>query len=394
MSLYVETAKQILRTFHANNFEAYFVGGFVRDTLLGRSCEDIDITTSATPNQVIALFDDVKRTGRKFGGVTILMGGFSYEVTTYRLESEYHNHRHPSKVSFSSNLEDDLKRRDFTVNALVMDDNDHIIDLIDGQADLDKRILRTIGDANQRFHEDALRILRAFRFVSKLGFTLAEDTVTAIANNAALVETIAIERVMVELDKTCQEPHQQQAFLYMVETGVHNHLPGLTKGIEFLAKNDINIHPLELFIIGFIFEDIDDRWRFSNRDIRLIYQVMNLHEVTKDDAFNKFVLFSNKLEPCLLANRINVLLGYPDQEQAILRMWDEMPVKDVCDLAFKGQDILELTTLKKRSIIGLVIDDLLYEVIMNNMPNTYDTLKPFALQRVHQLQTEMGEDHE
>lgn len=394
MSKRLEEAKTILRTLKQNNYDAYIVGGFVRDHLLNRSSDDIDITTSATPDEVEILFDKVRHTGQNFGGVTVFVNDHPFEVTTFRKEGAYVNHRYPTNVTFSSTLTDDLVRRDFTVNALVMDENEQIHDLVEGQADLNKKLLRAIGTPSERFHEDALRILRAFRFVSKLGFQLEQTTKDAIHEHRQLVQTVAIERIMQELDKIIRGEHYQQALQAMIETKVHQELYGLAAGIEFLATCDHPIFPLEFFMIAFILGDIDDIWRFSNRDYRLIVQVIQLHEVTKQDQFNKYILFSNKLEPCLIANRINVILGYPDQEDNIKQMWNEMPVKDVCDLAFKGQDILELTTLHKRSIIGLVIDDLLREVIEGTLDNTYEALKPYALQRVAQLQLELGENNE
>jgi len=275
-----------------------------------------------------------------------------------------------------------------------MDEDRKVHDFVGGLKDLEQRVLRAIGDPNQRFEEDALRILRAFRFVGKLGFQLDPDTKAALRLNKHLVSTITIERVMQELDKIVRTDHRKEALQAMIDTGVHEELYGLAQGIEYAATLNQDLEPLELFILSFILNDIDDVWRFSNRDLRLIHQVLNLHEVTKQDQFNTFILFSNKLEPCLITNRMNVLLGYPDQEQHILELWNNMPVKDVCDLAFKGQDILELTTLKTRSVIGLVIDDLLEQVLLGNLPNDYDTLKPFALQRVEQLQKSTGDNHE
>lgn len=390
----LEQAKAILRTLNAHNHDAYIVGGFVRDYILQRPSDDIDITTSALPNEVEALFDNVKHTGKKFGGVTVLIDDHAFEVTTFRKEGQYIQHRYPQDVTFSTNIKEDLVRRDFTVNALIMNENEDITDMIGGKPDIAAKTLRAIGDANARFHEDALRILRAFRFMSKLGFSLEQDTKHAITVHRELVQTVAIERVMQELDKIIRGPHHQIALQAMLDTKVSDYLYGLADGISYLATLDHDIYPLEFFIISFILNDIDDVWRFSNRDRRLIQQVMNLHEVTKEDQFNKYILFSNKLEPCLVANRINVLLGYADQESRILQLWEDMPVKDVCDLTFKGQDILELTTLKKRSIIGLVIDDLLREVLEGTMENNYDTLKPYALRRVRELQQTMGEDNE
>lgn len=394
MSKRLEEAKSILRTLKAHNHDAFLVGGFVRDHIMNRSSDDIDITTSALPEEVEALFQNVKQTGKKFGGVTVVSDDHTFEVTTFRKEGQYVQHRYPEEVTFSTNIEEDLIRRDFTINALIMDENEQITDMVQGLPDIETKTLRAIGDPAKRFHEDALRILRAFRFISKLGFTLEESTKQAITNQRALITTISIERVMQELDKILRGTYRNQALQAMIETGVDAHLYGLQKGISFVASLEEDIYPLEFFILSFILEDIDDIWRFSNRDRRLIQQVMNLHEVTKEDQFNKYILFSNKLEPCLITNRINVLLGYPDQEDYILTLWDEMPVKDVCDLSFKGQDILALTSLKKRSIIGLVIDDLLREVLEGTMENKYDILKPYALRRVRELQQTMGEDNE
>jgi tRNA nucleotidyltransferase (CCA-adding enzyme) len=180
----------------------------------------------------------------------------------------------------------------------------------------------------------------------------------------------------------------------MVDTGVSKELYGIHKGLEYISKQNEYVAPLEVFIISFILGEFNDVWRFSNNQYRLIHQIINLHTVTKDNEFNKYIIFSYKLDPCLLGNRINVLLGFKDQQEFIMELYNDMTVHDVCDLAFKGQDILQLTTLKKRSVISLVIDDLLFNVIMGIMPNEYNVLKEFALKRVEELQKEMGETNE
>lgn len=394
MSEYMNRGKIIIRKLKENGFEAYFVGGYVRDYLLGIESDDIDITTSATPEEVLALFPTAKHTGRNFGGVTVFIEQDSFEVTTFRLEGKYKQHRFPTDVTFSSSIQDDLQRRDFTMNALIMDDTEHVEDYVQGISDIQHKQIRTIGDPSKRFEEDALRILRAFRFVSKLGFDIEKNTLEAISNHKALIQTISIERVMQELEKIITGPYRNKALAYMIQTTVDTVLYGLEQGIQYCQRLDAKLEILEFYIISFILNDIDDVWRFSNHDKRLIYQVITLHEVTKEEPFNKYILFSNKLQPCLLTNHINVLLGYHNQEVEIQTMWNEMPVKDVCDLAFKGQDILELTSLKKRSVIGLVIDDLLFQVIMGIMPNEYEPLKTFAFKRIQELQKEMGEHYE
>lgn len=394
MNEYLENAKQIIKKLKSKGHDAYIVGGYVRDKVIGQQSNDIDITTSATPDEVNQLFDNVKPTGKKFGGVTIIIGDHKYEVTTFRLEGAYKNHRYPKEVTFSKKVYDDLKRRDFTINALYMDEDENIFDEFHGLEDLNGKVIRTINDPLDRFNEDALRILRAFRFVSKLGFDIAFETVEAIKERKHLVKTIKIERVMIELDKIFNGDYQKKAIKYLLETGVSKELYGLHNGLEYISNLKEFIYPIEVFIISDILGELTEDWRFSNTNDRLIRQISNLHEVTKNNEFNKYILFSNKLDPCLLTNRINVLLGYKDQKDFIMQMYHEMPVMDVCDLKFKGQDILALTTMHNRRLIGLIIDDLLHNVIMGNMPNEYEVLKDFSLKRVAELQKEMGDMNE
>lgn len=386
---YISIGKEVLKTLKENGYEAYFVGGFVRDQLLGNVSDDIDITTNALPEQVMECFDNVKNTGAKYGTVTVIIDSFKYEVTTFRFDGVYIDGRRPSEVSFSNNLKDDLERRDFTINAFVMDEEDNVRDFHNGHKDINDKIIRTINNPNKRFSEDALRMLRAFRFVSKLGFDIEEDTLSAISELRKNIKNVSIERIMVELEKIFKGKHRKKALEYMVQTKIHEVLFGLKEGLEFLATVEESISPIEAFIICFIKGEYDEQWRFSNKNLRLIHHVINLQEVTKEGAFNKFIVFSRGAEVCYATNRISVILGYKDQYDLIKKIEDTLIVKDVCDLKFKGQDILQLTTLKKRSIIALVIDDLLYNVIMEIMPNDYEILKKFALKRVEELQRDM-----
>ena len=386
--------RNIIRKLKEAGFVSYFVGGYVRDKLLKIESSDIDITTSATPEEVIALFDNVKETGKKYGSVTVIEEDLKYEVTTFRSDGTYLDNRRPSEVKFSPKIEDDLSRRDFTINAIIMDEEDNITDLFGSVEDLNNRIIKTINNPIDRFNEDSLRMLRAIRFVSKLGFEIEEKTYSAMKDLSHLVKNISIERVMVELDKTFRGKYRNKALKYLINSGMDKQLYGLSSGINFISDLQIELYPLEVFIICFILEDIDDIWRFSNKDIRLIRQVMDLHEVTKEDIFNKFIVYVNGLETCLLANKINIVLGYHDQEMLIRKLDEELPIKDVCDLKFKGQDIIWLTELRKKSWIGRIVDDLKYNVIMGTLPNDYDILKEYALEKVQELILEMGDTHE
>ena len=393
MNEYINRGKQILRHLKQNGYEGYFVGGAVRDYQLGLDFYDIDITTNATPEEVISLFERVKETGKKYGTVTVFLDEYNYEVTTYRFDGEYKDNRRPDGVTYSTNIIDDLSRRDFTMNAMIMDEDEVVYDHFNAKEDLQNKLIRTINNPVDRFNEDALRMLRAFRFVSKLGFDIEEETLRALSECKSLIKNIAIERVMVELDKIIQGPHRNKALQYMKETKFDEELYGIDQGLHFIQTFEDKVSTVEAFIIAFIKGEWDNVWRFSNKQGRLIKQVINLHEVTKEDEFNHFIVFVNSQEVCLLVNKINVLLGYKDQSTLINDIGDNLVVRDVCDLKFKGQDILELTTLKKRSIIALVIDDLLYNVIMGIMPNEYNVLKEFALKRVEELQRE-SDKHE
>ncbi len=392
MNEYINRGKEILRELKANGYEAYFVGGAVRDYLLNLDFKDVDITTNALPEEVMNVFDTVKETGKKYGSVTVILDQFRYEVTTYRFDGEYKDNRRPEEVMYSKKVLDDLSRRDFTMNAIIMDEDEIIYDHFNAKQDLNDRVIRTINDSTKRFSEDALRMLRAFRFVSKLGFDLDDNTLKGIKNCKHLVQNISIERVMIELEKTLVGPYRNKALKYMEDTLFDEELYGIKDGLRYLSTLKQVLSPVESFIICFIKGSWDSSWRFSNKQGRLIKQVMNLHEVTREDSFNEFILFVNTKEVCLLVNKINVLLGYKDQEERVTEIGDNLIVKAVCDLTFKGQDILQLTTLKKRSVIALVIDDLLYNVIMGILPNDYDILKEFALKRVDELQRKSDVD--
>lgn len=193
---------EIISTIEANGFEAFAVGGCVRDTLLQRNPDDWDITTSALPEQVKSMFPRTIDTGIQHGTVTIMIGKTGYEVTTYRIDGEYEDGRHPNSVEFSSKLVDDLKRRDFTINAMAYNNTTHLVDEFHGIDDLNNKIIRCVGNAAERFSEDALRMMRAIRFSAQLGFDIEASTHDAILALAPTISKVSMERVEIELGKT------------------------------------------------------------------------------------------------------------------------------------------------------------------------------------------------
>ena len=210
---------ELLKKLEDAGFEACFVGGCVRDTLLGRPVHDWDITTSALPEQTMALFPRCIPTGLKHGTVTVLLNGESFEVTTFRKDGAYHDARHPYKVTFVPRLEEDLARRDFTINAMAMHLDGSITDCFHGREDLQSGVIRCVGDPDLRFREDALRMLRARRFSAQLGFRIEAGTERAIKENAHLCRALSSERVRAETEKTLLSERPETLGI-MIEEGL------------------------------------------------------------------------------------------------------------------------------------------------------------------------------
>lgn len=202
-----EKVNRIIHTLQENGFEAYAVGGCVRDSILGRKPDDWDITTSATPLETKALFARTFDTGIEHGTITVLIDKDAFEVTTYRVDGKYEDNRHPSEVIFTRSLREDLLRRDFTINAMAYNDTEGLVDIFGGMDDLREKTIRCVGDAKARFGEDALRILRAVRFAAQLGFEIEEETRNGITELASTLANISAERIQVELVKMLTSPN-------------------------------------------------------------------------------------------------------------------------------------------------------------------------------------------
>lgn len=215
----------LLEQLEQAGYEAYFVGGYVRDKYLGMPVKDIDIATSARPEEVVKLFARTIPTGLKHGTVTVLAEGETFEVTTFRKESDYGDFRRPDEVEFISELEEDLRRRDFTMNAMAMDRHGSIRDPFGGKEDLKSGLLRCVGDPVERFREDALRMLRCVRFASVYGLAVDEATWLAVLERRELLLHVAMERVRVELERMMAGPHPYEGWRLLAESG----LLGFTK---------------------------------------------------------------------------------------------------------------------------------------------------------------------
>lgn len=238
----VEFAEIVFR----GGYEIYLVGGAVRNIKCGLPPDDYDFTTNATPQQITSLFRKVIPTGIEHGTVTVLFKGCSFEVTTYRIDGKYSNSRHPDKVIYSTDLSEDLRRRDFTINAMALDvRNNRFIDMHGGMEDLKNGIIRAIGNPDERFAEDGLRILRACRFAAQLEFDIEPLTLEGMRHNSHRLAGISAERIRDELVKTMNAEHPSRAFIVMHETGVLKYvLPELEEGIGMVQRE---LHRYDVF---------------------------------------------------------------------------------------------------------------------------------------------------
>ena len=280
----------IIKTIEDAGYEAYAVGGCVRDCLIGRVPADWDITTSALPQEVKKLFKRTVDTGIKHGTVTVLLkekGNLnSYEVTTYRIDGEYEDGRHPKEVSFSKTLEEDLKRRDFTINAMAWHPERGLVDLFGGEQDLEKKLIRCVGDPRERFSEDALRMMRAVRFAAQLGGSIHEDTVEAVKELADNIEKVSAERIRVEVEKLLVSDNPAM-FKLFYEYGLTKHfLPEFDACMETTQETPHHcytvgehiLHSMENINTAALKEEAGVDYA---RDLKVMRIAMLLHDIAK-----------------------------------------------------------------------------------------------------------------
>ena len=272
-----ETIKFVLGKLEKNGFSAYAVGGAVRDYILGNPANDWDVTTSALPDETEKVFSGFKviKTGIKHGTVTVIVNGCPVEITTFRKESGYTDNRHPDNVEFVSDLAEDLKRRDFTVNSLAYNEKEGLIDLYGGLSDLKNEIIRTVGDPRERFSEDALRILRAVRFSSKLGFTIEEKTYAAAKELKENLKNVSAERIFSEFTKTLCGKNVKKALLFYHEI-ITEIIPEMKPCVGFEQHSKWHLYDVYEHIVRSV------EYIRPTAELRL---TMFFHDIGKPDCF-------------------------------------------------------------------------------------------------------------
>ncbi len=340
-----DAVKEIIGILHAHGYEAFAVGGCVRDSILFKEPKDWDITTSAQPEETKALFRRTIDTGIEHGTVTIMIDGTGYEVTTYRVDGKYEDSRHPKEVTFTVNLEEDLKRRDFTINAMAYNETAGVVDCFNGVDDLNNDIIRCVGNAIERFSEDALRMLRAIRFSAVLGFDICNETKNAIIRLAPTITKISRERIQVELDKLLMSDHPEKtAELY--NTGLMKYIFNSTSDNDMnitqtdIADKHINTDNVKLLISKLITSPKDHYIRWA----------VFVSYVSADNILKSLKFDNNTIKIC---NRLVKFIDEPlPADEAGLRR----------TIVKIGKDIFEKYYLPYRKVIGNITDDELEKI--------------------------------
>lgn len=268
---------EILNKFEKNKFKAYIVGGAVRDYLLGYDINDYDIATDAKPEEVTEIFEKVIPTGVKYGTVTLVYNNKNYEITTFRKDLDYINNRKPDKVVYSEDIDEDIKRRDFTINSLYCDSKGRIRDKYFGVKDIKSKIIRTIGNPDERFKEDALRMIRAVRFMATLSFKIEEKTKNSIVKNHQLIENVSAERIKTEFDRILLSNNPGEGIRTLTDTNLMKYIiPELYKTVDFdqhSKYHDKNVYDHTIAVV----ENIEPKL-----DLRL---AALLHDISKPESF-------------------------------------------------------------------------------------------------------------
>lgn len=399
-----QDVKFIIATLEKAGFEGYAVGGCVRDAILGRQPQDWDITTSALPWQIKQLFPRTVDTGILHGTVTVMIGRTGYEVTTFRIDGEYEDMRHPKSVEFSKNLREDLKRRDFTINAMAYNDKAGLVDEFGGRKDLKEGVIRCVGEATERFTEDALRMMRAIRFAAQLGFTIEKDTWDAIIGLAPNIGRVSRERIAVELGKTLMSDRPEYVQLYSKCNIASVVLPQLDKALNdkesdiALAAVHTAAKKLPLRYAALMnYQGADStrsllkELKLDNNTVRLATMLtdnsnlqVELNECSVRRALNKFgkdnlLLILENQENIILAKEqvIGLPLGNARNHIGRLRAMINLIVSrgdcyTIAGLAVTGSDIMDLGFTGPA--VGKKLNELLEMVIENPAINDRETL--------------------
>ena len=378
-----QEALPILEKIKAAGFEAYFVGGSVRDALLDRPIHDVDIASSSYPEETKAIFDRTVDVGIEHGIVLVLENGQEYEITTFRTEDVYVDYRRPSSVSFVRSLEEDLKRRDFTVNAFALNEKGEIVDLFHGLEDLENKV---------RFNEDALRIMRGFRFQASLGFELEEATFIAMKECAPLLEKISVERTFIEFDKLLLSPYWRQGLEAMLASGAYHYLPEMKDRKEAIERLfDIELEytfstseqAWAALVLALEIQDIPKffkKWKTSREYAKTVEQIVEILKLREKVSLDKRACYKYEKRLLLLAEELREGYALSVDYLAIERVYDSLTIHDKHEVVVNGGMLIKEYGFQPGPALGEILTKIEYAIVDGELANEKEAIIAYIQQ--------------
>lgn len=360
----LEVALKLLEEIDSRGFEAYIVGGFVRDYILGIESNDIDIATNATPKEVKGIFEDSCLPSEDYGSVTVIMKGIRFEITTFRKEVGYINNRRPAEIKYIDNLYDDLLRRDFTINTICMNAKGEIVDLLNGCEDLNSRMIRTVGFAKDRFEEDILRILRAVRFATILDFKLDNEIIEAIKETRYLLTNLSYNRKKEELDKIFASSNADKGVQLLLGLGLDKYLE-----LDNLSKVKCTTSLIGVWSVL----DVMDKYPFSSNERELIKSVREALNYNNLDPYTlyRFGLYANSV-----AGEIN---GYDIKE--ITEAYNNLAIQGKKDICVTSDDVMKALNRGPGSYLKEIYIDIEMAILLGRLVNKKEDILQYIVNK-------------
>lgn len=358
----LEKALEVLKIFNKNNYEAYIVGGYVRDSVLNRKTNDIDICTSATPREILEIFDNVIVSDMRYGSVVISHKGYNFDVTTFRKEIKYESNRKPVKIKYIKDIKKDLLRRDFTVNTLCINSKGEVLDILNIKNDLEKKILRTVGNPRYRIKEDSLRILRCIRFATILDFDIEEKTKYFLSKYGYLLKKLSINRKKEELDKIFLSKNKEKGRWLLIELNLTN----------VLDINKINNIILCTDLLGIWCQlEVDDIYPFTKYEksqMKMLRQLLSYEEI------DNYLLYKYGLYLCTVYADIKGL-----SKRKINTKYQLLPITSRKDINITGKEISKILNKKPGEYIKEIMETIEINILSNKLTNDYENIKDYIM---------------
>ena len=388
-----QEALPVLKKIKNAGFEAYFVGGSVRDALLERPIHDVDIASSSYPEETKHIFERTIDVGIEHGTVLVLEDNHEYEVTTFRTEDIYVDYRRPSHVTFVRSLKEDLKRRDFTINALALDETGNVIDLFEGLNDLKHQILRAVGTPSERFTEDALRIMRGFRFQATLGFALDKDTFNAMKMCAPLLEKISVERTFIEFDKLLTAFYWRKGLKSLIASGATDYLPDMRSSQSqletmFDVEADFKFTSSEQAWAALLMvlqvknvKKFLKHWKTSNEFQKRVEQIVTIYTIRQTHFLNKEECYRFELDLMIQAEEIRQAQGLAVDFEKIYLTYNSLTIHDKHEIVVNGGLLIKEFGFKPGPALGQLLTEIEMAIVNGVLDNRLEAILAFVEER-------------